>query len=47
MEFFKNAVEILELLVKALNGHQKKSFANCGIQNANVIEMPYKVFKPP
>lgn len=47
MEFFKNAIEILELLVKALNGHQEKVFANNCTQNTKTMEMPYKVFKPP
>ena len=47
MEFFKNAIEILELLVKALNGVQEKAFANNSTQNAKIMEMHCKVFKPP
>lgn len=47
MEFFKNAIKILELLVKALNGHQKIAFAHCSNQNEKIMEIPYKAFKPP
>lgn len=47
MEFFENAIEILELLVKALNGDTETVFTSGGTQNVKVTDISYKVFKPP
>lgn len=47
MDFFENIVEILESLIKVLNGDKNIVFVSFGNQDMKWNVMPHKIVKPP